>query len=418
MRSPAQERTTVERATSAATAVQVGSLGTAAYHRHERRRRRRYRFRVSRAALFALASALCVACAAGGTATSAPRPDLYVLTAANELVGATSGGRIVVQRQLARARRGTSPSARLALDGGRLFVLARRDAPPDRLVVVEAATARGLASRTLPADLRARVVVAASGRVFVAGNRPVRRVAGSLFEEDADVLEVDRDGNALRRFTVREARGSDWWVTSAAVSPDGARLAVSYHGGCTPETAQLCTGGADLFDVTRGAREPCVEPYPRSGCIDAHGHVDFFGDALVAATGSGEIRLAKRTIDSRLGNSHVMDFALDRPRGELVAAGPCQHLGGLSVLDLESGQARLLVRPGPLLQPGAVRRNVCGTRVALMPGLIAVAPIGTAVAATCCAGRVLLVDRGTGRVRARVRLRAEPVDVLAVRRAR
>jgi hypothetical protein len=337
------------------------------------------------------------------------------LTAANELVGATSRGRIVVRRQLARARRGTSPSARLALDGGRLFVLARRDVRPDRLVILDPATARVIAARPLPADFRARVVVARDGRVFVAGNRPVRRVAGSLFEEDADVLDVARDGNVLRRFLVREAAGHDWWVTSAALSPDARRLAISYHGGCDERAIELCTGGADIVDVARSAREPCVEPSRQSGCIEAHGHVDFFGGSVVAAMGSGEIKLANTTLDTRLGNSHVMDFALDRSRGQLVAAGPCQHLGGLSVLDLESGQARLLVRPGPQLQPRAVRRNVCGTRVALLPRLVAVAPIGTAVAASCCAGRVLLVDRSTGRVRARVRLRAEPVDVLAVR---
>jgi hypothetical protein len=364
-----------------------------------------------------------VGCAASD-ATRTPRPDLYVLTAANELIGATAAGRVVMRRQLERARRGTSPSRRLAVANGHLFVLVRRDAPPDRLVVVDAASGRVRATRSLPADFRARVVVAGA-RLFVAGNRAVRRVAPGLDEEDSVVLELDGDGRLLGRFTVREAAGRDWWVTSAALSPDGRRLVVSYHGGCSDEAPDLCTGGADIVDVETGQRAPCDEPFRGSGCFNAHGDVDFHGDGLLAATGSGLILRLDRNgrerekLATRLGNSHVMDFAVDRERSELVAAGPCQHFGGLASLRLDDGRARLLVRPGPPHLPQfPPTAAVCGTRVALLRTLVAVAPIRTAVASPSGRGRVLLVDRRTGRIRARITLGAEPVDVAAVRRAR
>jgi PQQ-like domain len=371
---------------------------------------------VSRSLGLTAALLVCASSAAdGSTSTWAarPAPDLYALTAANQLVGATASGRVVVRRQLAPARRATSPSPRLALDGGRLFVLVRRDTTPDRLVVLDAVTARVIVWRRLPQEFHARVLVAREGRVFIAGNRRVRRVAPGLFEEDAVVLEADRVGRVLRTFTVRIADGHDWWVTSAALSPDGRRLAVSYHGGCDERAPNLCTGGADVVDVTQGAREACVEPYRRSGCVEAHGHVEFYEDYLLAATGGEEIQVVGRApLNTRLGNSHVMDFALDRTSRELVAAGPCQHLGGLSIVALDSGSTRVLVAPGQNLTPRLPERRVCGSRVALLPSLVAVAPISTAVAHPRGAGRVLLVDRRTGRVRARVSLRGEPVDVL------
>jgi hypothetical protein len=364
---------------------------------------------VRRAALVVLAGMLCVACARGSVERP-PAPEVYVLTGANELVGATASGRVVIRRQLARSQRASSPSPRLALDAGRLFVLVRRDVPPDRLVALDAATARLVVSRTLPADFHARAVVAGSGRVFVAGNRPAGRVAPGIFAEDAVVLELNYAARIVRRFTVREANGRDWWVASAALSPDRERLAISYHGGCSPDTPQLCTGGADVIDLERGAREPCIEPFPSSGCVDAHGHVEFLGDSVLVATGSQQIRIVRgATLDTRLGNSHVMNFAIDPVRDELFAAGPCHHLGGLSHVELTSGTARLLVPPQGPTTP------VCGNRVALLPRLVAVAPIGTAVAEPRTAGRVLLVDRRNGRVRARIALDAEPVDVLSVR---
>lgn len=368
------------------------------------------------------ALALCAGCAKD----AAPEPrriDLYVLTAANELVGATAGGRVVVRTQLARARRGTSPSRRLVLAEGRLFVLVRRDSPPDRLVVVDASTGRVRAARSLPADVRARVLVAGE-TLLVAGNRAVRRVAPGLDEEDSLVLELALDGRTVRRFTVREAEGRDWSVTSATLSPDGSRLAVSYHGGCSGEAPDLCTGGADLVDLEQGQREPCAEPYPGSGCVNAHGDVDFYGDGLLAASGGGKIlRLdgdgrELEQLDTRLGNSHVMDFALDRARGELVAAGPCQHAGGLAKVRLEDGRVRLLARPDPAHAATPqlpTSAPVCGTRVALLRTLVAVAPISTPVAAPSGRGRVVLADRATGRVRATIALAAEPVDLVAVR---
>lgn len=358
---------------------------------------------------------LCAAATASAPVSAArPTPDLYALSAGNELVGATASGRVVVRRQLATARRATSPSPRLATDGGRLFVLVRRDTTPDRLVVLDAVTARVIVWRRLPQEFHARVLIARDGRVFIVGNRRTRRVAPGLFEEDSVVLEADRTGRVLRSFAVRAANGRDWWVTSAALSPDGRRLAVSYHGGCDGQAPNLCTGGVDVVDLTQGARQPCVEPYAGSGCVEAHGHVEFYDDSLLVAMGGEEIRLVGRTtLNTRLGNSHVMDFALDRARRELVAAGPCHHLGGLSVVNLDSGAANVLVAPARSSTPRRPTARVCGSRVALLASVIATTPTSTAVADPRGTGRVLLVDRRTGRVRARVSLRGEPVDVLA-----
>jgi hypothetical protein len=353
-----------------------------------------------------------VGCAASDADTP-PRPDFYVLTAANELIGATSAGRVVVRRQFAQARRATSPGPRLALDGGRLVALVRRDEPPDRLVVVDVATAEVLRAQPLPADFHARVVVARLGRVFVAGNRIARLITRDLAEEDAVVLVLDDHGRLLRRFTVREAEGHDWWVAAAALSPDRRRLTISYHGGCTGETRELCTTGADVVDVATGSRATCVEPHSSSGCISAHGQVDFVDGGLIVATGSPELRLlgadgrTAAVVDTKLGNSHVMDFHIDRGRRELLAAGPCQHFGGLSAVTLPRGPVRLIAPP--------TGGRVCGHRVTVSRDVVVVAPIETASADPSSGGRVLLVSRRNGRVRASVRLGAEPVDVLAIR---
>jgi hypothetical protein len=70
--------------------------------------------------------------------------------------------------------------------------------------------------------------------------------------------------------TVREGEPHDWFVYFAALSADGSRLVLSYHGGCG-EGPVRCTGGADLFDTATLVR--CEgQAYRDSGCLgDVHG---------------------------------------------------------------------------------------------------------------------------------------------------
>lgn len=357
---------------------------------------------------------VCALCPGSSSAKPLPPVGFYVLSAGGELLAVRPDGRVVARRQLATIRTATAPSSRLAIAGERLYVLVRRDQPPDQIAVVRRRDARVLSRWSLPRDLRARALTLGGNAIFVGANR-LRRQVGEAIAEDAVIVRLDFEGNVAARWNVRDGAEHDWWVAAMKASRDGKMIAISYHGGCAGEQPPLCTTGADLVDGTTGARRECAERFSGEACIAAHGLVDFVGEGLIAATGTNELlRLGLdgnelSRVDTRLEQNHLMDFAVDETRTELAAAGPCFYAGGLSIVPLAGGSARLVVKAA-----SARARAVCGSRLAFVGERIVIARTGRATASPFGGGAtIVLVDRRTGRVGRRIRARGEAVDVLA-----
>jgi hypothetical protein len=290
----------------------------------------------------------------------------------------------------------------------------RRDRPPDQIAVVRARDARVLSRWSLPTDVRARALSMGGGAIFVGANR-VRRHVGEAVAEDSVLLKLDLRGNVEALWTIRDGFQHDWWIAGMDASEDGATVAISYHGGCGGEEPPLCTTGADLVNGANGIRRDCVEEFFGAACIAAHGLVDIVGDELVAATGNAEIlRLSfdgteRGRLDTKLLDNHLMEFVVDESRDELAAAGPCFYAGGLSIVSLVTGSARLLASPG-----SARARSVCGGRLAFVGRSIVIARTARATAAPAGGATVALVDSPSGRLTRTIRARGEAVDVIAV----
>jgi hypothetical protein len=332
---------------------------------------------------------------------------VFAVLADRTLVQISAASRRIILRRTLGPRRPLAASGRflaLSLDGRRLFVLTPSAPGTGQEVRIFDPVGVRLLER-LPLERRFVFRVIAVGRqsggLYLFANRP--RGQGA---EDAVVAVLDADGSAKRIATIREAAGRDWWVFDGAVSPDEARLYVSYHGGCGPEGPNLCTSGADWIDVAGDRLVRCSgRSIPGNGCfVRVHGGVEALDGGVLAATGAGPIleisdegEVAARR--SRLGGNHLMEFALDGPRERAYAVGQCYYTGGVSVLDLASKRARVL------------RRDVCGERIAVGAGLVAVAeqaradPLGIP-------SRVALVDAGTGSTRY-VTVPVETLDLLA-----
>jgi hypothetical protein len=173
--------------------------------------------------------------------------------------------------------------------------------------------------------------------------------------------------------------------------------------------------GADLVNGETGTRRECADEFSGAACVAAHGLVDIVGDELVAATDSPEIlrlRLDGTTLarlNTKLRDNHLMEFVVDESRAELAAAGPCFYAGGLSIVSLITGSARLLATPG-----SARARSVCGGRVAFVGASIVIARTQRAAAIPAGGATVAIVDSRSGRVRRTIRTTGEAVDVVAI----
>ena len=86
--------------------------------------------------------------------------------------------------------------------------------------------------------------------------------------------------------TVRPADGHMWWIYWGSARNDASRVVLSYHGGCYPDSTDLCTGGADWLDVSGATFLRCEAPATRSGCLaEAHGMIEPYGVGWIASTG-------------------------------------------------------------------------------------------------------------------------------------
>lgn len=346
--------------------------------------------------------------AAADTSVQGWRERVYVLLRDNRLlVVDTNSGRIVLRGTLAArsAFRGES-GRRLAVsaDGRTVFALVagRRDV----VAVVDARTLRVRVRVALASGVRYRALVLAPAgeRLYVFGNRAGRVVdtANRLREEAAVVTSVELTSHLLSTATVREADGRSWFVYWSALSADGRRLVVSYHGGCYPEYIKRCAGGADWLDITSGALNRCqAQEFPSSGCGgQVHGMIEPYRNGFIAARGlpsvavyDRDLRLT-RLVQTRL-RTHLMDFAISSD--VLYALGGCAKGAGLRAVSIRSGTSR---RFGP--------SSLCGQRITVTPRAIVVATTSRNDTSA-----LTVVERLTGRAVQRLNLGSDPLDVVA-----
>ena len=349
---------------------------------------------------------------------SVARPAVAVLLANNHLLQIAASGRIEADVRLGPApTRFATPGRFLASADGKLYVLVPgRQRARDRVLMLDRATYRVAARYTLAPGVEYRGLLAtADGRLLVYGNR-----AGAVLERDPGippvrastvvVTTVDlRARRATRTVAVHKPAGRNWFVYWGALGETGATLYLSYHGGCGPDSAGACTTGADMLSA-KSARSPrCPNRHAsNTGCIElAHGRIEAYGSHAIATTGSEALILVSRdgTVVARLHTgvtrTHLMDFALDRQAGRLYVDS-CAGSGSLRVLDLRSravrtlargiqcGQISTLVEPHLLVSGVAANENVTGGR-----------------------NRLLFIDTDSGRLVHVVRIRAEPIALLA-----
>jgi hypothetical protein len=200
--------------------------------------------------------------------------------------------------------------------------------------------------------------------------------------------------------------GRDWAVYDAQVNEEERVLAVSYHGSDTT--------GVDLFPLSEPDRG-CTNNRTNAGwgCLPGHGHATWWEREVIVATGTEKLLRASavgalnREYDSTLTNDHLMEFALDPLRSEVVAIGSCGYRGGLATVDLRSGSTRLVA---------PASGSICGERIALTPEAIILTRAARPVAQADRPGSLSVLDRATAAPAQSVDLPVEAVDVVVVLR--
>ncbi len=299
-----------------------------------------------------LASALAVSAPAGERA--------FALLADNRLLQLElPGGKVIARRVLGpKLRERVSPGRMLALGGSRVYALVRTTAGTDSIAVVDARGTRLRARYPLEPDVRYRGILLVQDRLYAFGGRYGRIVVTDpteVREQDALVTTLDvGSGRVLGTTTVRPADGRAWWILSGTATPDGSRIALSYHG--------FNTTGADWLEVTPDGLRRCSvpSPFPSSGCIGLHGMIEPYGKGWIGATGEefllefDESGRELRQLHSGLRNEHLMNFAFTANGKGLLVLGSCSYSrGGLRRVSLVTGTSTL------------VRRGFCGEGLAV-----------------------------------------------------
>lgn len=342
-----------------------------------------------------------------------------VLLEDNTLLTLDARGRVVW-----RARLGGSPAEPVS---GRYLALA---APRELRSIVPGDRADRLAFVTLGDGVRRRLPLVAGvrfraidvgpegGRIYLAGERATRlRSAFDGFAHAVVLSLRSPEGAAIASATLRRPASEhsrsgplDWRVYDLAVGPGERSLVVSYHG---PNT-----GGADRVAVQGGRVVRCTPRALEEPCIERiHGTIEPYESGFLAALGTPPLlgRFTRegrhvRSVPSGFGDAHLMEFAREGRRVFTVEA--CAKTGGMTRVELESGQAAVLAAQGPVAALRGVQeeRAICGERISIgRRSLIAVMKRGTI---TGISG-VLLVDE-RGAVTAWVPLDPAPVDVLVL----
>jgi hypothetical protein len=274
----------------------------------------------------------------------------FALLADNSVVQvALPSGKVVARRRVGAKPQGrVEPGRMLAASDTRIFVLVSSSAGSESVAVLDRRTARLIARWPLEAGIRYRGIVFASDVLYAYGGRWGREVdaAHHLHEQSAVVTVLDgSNGVRVRATEVRPADGRMWWIYWGSADAT-TRLALGYHGGCYPDATQVCTGGADVFNLKDDTSTYLDE---------AHGMIEPYGVGWIATTGGealvqyGRSGNVLRRLHSGIGHDHVMNFRFTRDRSGLLVISSCLYSHeGLRRISLKTGTSRL------------VRGKICG----------------------------------------------------------
>jgi hypothetical protein len=262
---------------------------------------------------------------------------------------ALPSGKVVARRRVGANPQGRVESGRmLAASDTRIFVLVSSGAGSESVAVLDRRTARLVARWALDAGVRYRGNVFASDLLYAYGGCWGREVdtAHHLHEQSAVVTVLDgSNGVSVRTTEVRPADGRMWWIYWGSADAT-TRLALGYHGGCYPDATQLCTSGADVFNLKDDTSTYLDE---------AHGMIEPYGVGWIATTGGeslvqyGRSGNVLRHLHSGIGHDHVMSFRFTRDRSDLLVISSCLYSHeGLRRISLKTGTSRL------------VRGKICG----------------------------------------------------------
>jgi hypothetical protein len=273
----------------------------------------------------------------------------FALLADNRVAQITlPGGKVVARRRVGPRPRGRLESGRmLAASDTRIFVLVSSGDGSDSVAVLDRRTASFLARWPLEAGIRYRGIVFTADVLYAYGGRWGREVdaAHHLHEQSAVVTVLDAaNGVKIRTSELRPADGRMWWIYWG--SADATGVALGYHGGCYPDATQLCTSGADVFDLAG---------HTQNRLDEAHGMIEPYGVGWIATTGGeslvqyGRNGNVLRRLHSGIEHDHVMSFRFTRDRSGLVVISSCFYSHeGLRRVSLQTGTSRL------------VRGRICG----------------------------------------------------------
>jgi hypothetical protein len=347
----------------------------------------------------------------------------YVLLADNRLLLVAADGTI---RQVADLMHySASDSFRstgrfLVRSSTTLYALSASGTGSGALAIVDVRSARLVRLLTFeqPGILyRGMAAAAGATRLYLFGNRVRGPDRGpgphGGFPLDAVVTLLDLNaGKPVDTYDARLYDGNSWYVWQGASSPDGQLVFLSYHG---PDTT-----GIDSFRIQAGKLERCAAAgRPNVGCIGSHGGFGVQTDAVLALGAAdadvGEFDFAGhelRRFNVDLPGNHLMDLTLDA-NGHAFIEGSCGYAGGLSRIDIETGNVRVL-RPAHSRssgQPWANDDSLCGERMAIISSS-ALALVHNAIPVPALIpGWLQFLSVNDGRQLAKVRLPLEALDV-------
>jgi hypothetical protein len=339
---------------------------------------------------------------------AASREQAFALLADNRLVEvAVPSGHVIATVRLAPKPTGDVSEGRfLATDARdrRLFVLVQTGAGKDWIAVLDSRTAKLRARYELERGVLYRGITLAGDVLYAYGGRLGREVdtTNHAREESAVLTELDEaTGMSRGTITVRPADGHSWWIYWGAARGDGSRIALSYHGGCFPESIALCTTGADWISVEGASLRPCQGQKARLGCMsEAHGMIEPYGVGWIATSGGetlvqyGRTGNVLRRLHTGITRDHLMDFAFNVDGSRLYAIASCSgSKGGLRRVSLVGGPST------------SIRPRVCGDAVA----------VGVTAFVIRKGSTLELRDLRTAKLLHRRRLASDILDAIATR---
>lgn len=272
------------------------------------------------------------------------------------------------------------PGHRLALsaDHSHVYALPPRDyAGGSILIIADTASGAVTGKVNFPADARYSTLgVAASGNVYLVGQRNSHIVV-SKFDPSRNAVVSTFVGRDMSHFASNGLVSGTFSIDQAIVTPDEARLYLGYSGGLLPKS------GIDW--VTLSDHTWCQPHDPESACAPGLSGFTIVDNRLLVASWNDPLQDDRideyslegqliRHYDLGLAGGFLLDFVTDPSSHTIYAIGSCGYRGGLSRVNVTTGEVTVVVPPAAV---GTVQPGICGQRAELMSdGQIALSVVG------------------------------------------